>query len=154
MPVEIERKFLVANDSWRDESIKGARIAQGYLSRDSERTVRIRLTENDAWVTIKGMTNGIARAEFEYSIPTEDAAELLLMCLPSIIDKTRYRINFSGHVWEVDVFHGENDGLVIAEVELEDESVCPELPPWLGEEVSADHRYFNASLATHPFSAF
>lgn len=149
MASEIERKFLVANGSWHDGS-PGVRIAQGYLSLDPERTVRVRLAGENAWLTVKGLTRGITRAEFEYPIPADDARALLELCLPSVIDKTRHRIDFGGHVWEVDVFHGANDGLVLAEVELDDASVCPELPPWVGREVSSDARYFNASLAVHP----
>jgi adenylate cyclase len=151
MATEIEQKFLVATDAWRDGT-PGTRIAQGYLSQDPERTVRVRIAGETAWLTIKGRTLGIARAEFEYAIPLAEAKALLGMCLPSVIDKTRYEIGFAGHCWEVDVFHGENEGLVIAEVELEDESVCPELPPWLGAEVSTDPRYFNSRLAALPFS--
>lgn len=153
MALEIERKFLVADDSWRDGS-SGVRMAQGYLSLDPDRTVRVRLAAENAWITVKGRTHGITRAEFEYEIPAEDAAELLEICLPSVIDKTRHRVEFGGHLWEVDVFHGANHGLVLAEVELEDASVCPELPPWIGAEVSGDARYFNASLSACPFSAF
>ena len=150
MPSEIERKFLVADDSWRDGT-PGVGIAQGYLSQDPDRTVRVRIAGECAWLTIKGRTEGITRAEFEYGIPLEDARVLLGLCLPSVIDKTRHEISHAGHLWEIDVFHGDNDGLVIAEVELADESVSPELPPWVGAEVSADARYFNACLATAPF---
>ncbi|MEO5715273.1 MAG: CYTH domain-containing protein [Luteolibacter sp.] len=150
MPAEIERKFLVADDSWRD-GMPGVRIAQGYLSQDPERTVRVRLAGKKAWITIKGRTQGITRAEFEYAIPPEEARELLAMCPPSVIDKTRHEIRHGGHVWEVDVFHGENDGLVVAEVELSDENETPEMPAWLGTEVSDDARYFNSHLARHPF---
>lgn len=154
MPSEIERKFLVANDSWRTGSAAGVRIAQGYLSLDPDRTVRVRLADNQAWITIKGRSSGISRSEFEYSIPTEEAIELLSLCLPSVIDKTRHRIQHAGYLWEVDVFHGANNGLVLAEVELPDETTDPPIPAWVGEEVSDDPRYYNASLATHPFSAF
>jgi CYTH domain-containing protein len=151
--MEIERKFLVTGDSWNDGS-PGVRIAQGYLSLDPERCVRVRLAGNEAWLTIKGRTEGITRAEFEYPIPPRDAHELLEMCLPSVIDKTRHRIPFGGHMWEVDVFHGANEGLVIAEVELADECVIIEPPPWTGAEVSSDSRYYNASLAVTPFGAW
>ena len=151
MPAEIERKFLVADDSWRDGTT-GVRIVQGYLSQDPERTVRVRIGGEKAWLTIKGRTHGITRAEFEYAIPLDDARSLLGLCLPSIIDKTRHEISHAGHLWEVDVFHGENAGLVIAEVELADESISPELPPWVGAEVSAEVRYFNACLAVLPYA--
>lgn len=153
MASEIERKFLVSDDAWNDGST-GVRIAQGYLSLDPERSVRVRLAGENAWITVKGRTQGLTRAEFEYPIPPADARDLLDICLPSVIDKTRHRIHFGGHLWEIDVFHGANEGLVIAEVELDDESASPELPPWLGAEVSSDFRYFNASLAVSPFSHF
>jgi adenylate cyclase len=149
MASEIERKFLVANDSWNDGS-PGIRMAQGYLSMDPDRNVRIRLAGENAWITIKGRTRGITRSEHEYPIPAGDARDLLAICLPSVIDKTRHRVDFGGYVWEIDVFHGENEGLVLAEVELEEESANPPLPPWVGQEVSHDARYFNANLATNP----
>ncbi len=151
MPAEIERKFLVADDSWRDGT-PGVRIAQGYLSQDPERTVRVRLAGEKAWITIKGRSQGITRAEFEYAIPPEEARELLGLCLPAVIDKTRHEIRHGGHLWEVDVFHGENDGLIVAEVELSDENETPEMPAWLGAEVSDETRYFNSHLARHPFT--
>jgi adenylate cyclase len=151
MPAEIERKFLVADESWRDGT-PGVRIDQGYLSQDPERTVRVRVAGEHAWITIKGRTEGITRAEFEYAIPVEDAQDLLGLCLPSVIDKTRYEISHGGHLWEIDVFHGANLGLVIAEVELADEAISPDLPPWVGAEVSADARYFNSCLAAVPYA--
>ena len=153
MPAEIERKFLVRDDSWRDGAVP-LRIAQGYLSQDPERTVRVRFTGENAWLTIKGKTRGITRAEFEYAIPPAEALDLLGLCLPSVIDKTRHLVRDGGHVWEIDVFHGANDGLVIAEVELANEADCPEMPAWVGREVSSDARYFNSNLARHPFSTW
>lgn len=129
-------------------------MVQGYLSLDPDRTVRVRLAGENAWLTVKGRTQGITRAEFEYEIPAADARELLELCQPAVIDKTRHRVEFGGHVWEVDVFHGANDGLVLAEVELADASIRPEIPPWVGAEVSDDARYYNACLAVRPFSAF
>ncbi len=151
MAAEIERKFLVADESWRDGT-QGVRIAQGYLSQDPERTVRVRVAGEKAWLTIKGRSRGITRAEFEYEVPPAEARELLELCLPSVIDKTRHEIRHGGHVWEVDVFHGENDGLIVAEVELSDENEMPRMPAWLGAEVSDDVRYFNSHLARHPFT--
>ena len=150
MAVEIERKFLVRGDSW-NEGTPGVRIAQGYLSLDPARSVRVRLAGDNAWLTVKGASTGITRAEFEYPIPVDDARALLEICLPSVIDKTRHRIPFGGHLWEIDVFHGANEGLVMAEVELVDDSADPALPPWVGEEVSEDVRYYNTSLAARPF---
>lgn len=129
-------------------------MAQGYLSLDPDRTVRVRLAGDNAWLTIKGRTEGITRAEFEFAIPTDDAQMLLAICLPSLIDKTRHEISYRGHLWEIDVFHGDNEGLVIAEVELADESISPALPPWVGAEVSSDTRYFNSRLATAPFKSW
>ena len=151
MAVEIERKFLVADDSWRDAADEGVRMSQGYLSRETGRTVRVRLAGGKACLTIKGAAEGISRAEFEYEIPSADAKELLGLCEPSVIDKTRFCVTYGQHVWEVDVFHGENEGLIVAEVELADESDQPELPPWIGGEVSDDRRYANSSLSRTPF---
>ena len=151
MPAEIERKFLLADDTWQDGR-PGVRIAQGYLSQDPDRTVRVRIAGETAWLTIKGRSEGITRAEFEYEIPLDEAKALLELCLPSVIDKTRFRIPFGGHEWEIDVFHGDNEGLVVAEVELADEALSPELPPWIGVEVSSDARYFNSCLAVTPYA--
>ena len=153
MAAEIERKFLVADDSWRDGTA-GLRIAQGYLSQEPDRTVRVRIAGENAWLTIKGRTEGITRPEFEYPIPLDDARALLGLCLPSVIDKTRHEVFFAGHLWEIDVFHGDNEGLVLAEVELADEAVAPELPPWVGAEVSADARYYNSCLASQPYATW
>ena len=153
MASEIERKFLVSGDTWNDGT-PGVRIAQGYLLLDPDRCVRVRVAGDEAWLTIKGRTEGITRSEFEYPIPVSDAQALLGMCLQSVIDKTRHRIPFCRHVWEVDVFHGENAGLVLAEVELEHDSEQPDLPSWIGDEVSFDARYYNANLAVTPFSSF
>ena len=122
-----------------------------YVVRGLER-VRVRLAEESAWLTIKGRCEGITRAEFEYAIPLDEARALLDLCLPSVIDKTRYRIPFCGHLWEIDIFHGDNEGLVIAEVELADASISPTLPPWVGLEVSSDSRYFNSCLAVMPYA--
>ncbi|GAA5116474.1 CYTH domain-containing protein [Luteolibacter yonseiensis] len=153
MPSEIERKFLVTADTWRDGS-PGVRISQGYLSQDPERTVRVRIGGKNAWLTIKGQTQGITRAEYEYAIPVAEARELLEMCLPSVIDKTRHKVPHADHIWEIDVFHGANEGLIVAEVELADASISPILPPWVGAEVSDDSRYFNSCLAAEPFTTW
>lgn len=153
MASEIERKFLTTSDSWK-AGAEAVRIAQGYLSQDPDRTVRVRVAGENAWLTIKGRTQGITRAEFEYEIPVAEAQELLALCLPSVIDKTRHRVRHGTHVWEIDVFHGENAGLTLAEVELADESDLLEMPAWVGAEVSADARYFNSHLARHPFAGW
>lgn len=150
MATEIERKFLLLDATWNDGA-PGTRMTQGYLGFDPDRTVRVRLAGDEAWLTIKGRANGISRSEFEYSIPPADAGELLRLCTGSLIDKTRHRVAFGSRTWEVDVFHGDNDGLVVAEIELETEEDAFELPPWAGEDVSGDPRYANSSLARVPF---
>jgi len=152
MAVEIERKFLVEDDRWRDGNPDGIRMAQGYLSREVGRTVRVRVAGEKAWLTIKGAAEGISRAEFEYEIPAEEGSQLLGLCEPTVIDKTRYLVPYGSHTWEVDVFHGDNEGLIVAEVELSEESEIPEMPSWIGGEVSDDRRYANSSLSRIPFS--
>ena len=151
MPVEIERKFLVINDSWRAHSTP-LRISQGYLSLDPDRIVRVRRIGPDAFLTLKGRTSGISRAEFEYPIPTADAEALLALCLPTIIDKTRHVLETDGFTWEIDEFHGDNAGLIVAEIELPSESTPFPHPSWLGQEVSSDRRYASSHLSQHPFS--
>lgn len=156
--IEIERKFLVDPAQWSPEdqgSDAGTLIRQGYLSLDPQRTVRVRRAGQRAWLTIKGITEGIRRIEHEYEIPVEDAEQMLTaLCIAPIIDKMRYRVEVGNHQWEVDVFHGANQGLVVAEVELSSETEAFERPSWLGEEVSDDPRYFNNNLVNHPFSAW
>lgn len=152
MAQEIERKFLVGNDSWR-AGASGIRFRQGYLSTDPQRTVRVRLEGDRGMLTIKGLSRGLSRAEFEYPIPAAEAAILLdTLCLRPLIEKTRYRVEHGGHLWEIDEFSGDNAGLVLAEVELSSEDEQVELPPWAGPEVSTDPRYYNANLVLHPFS--
>lgn len=153
MGTEIERKFTVSSMEWLSEAV-GERLQQGYLSTDPERTVRVRLVGERAWLTIKGQTVGASRPEFEYAIPASDARTLLRLCLPPLIDKTRHRVLFAGHTWEVDVFHGENDGLVIAEVELEREDEAVRLPAWLGQEVTGNPAYYNSSLIQRPYQTW
>ncbi|BCR06812.1 CYTH domain-containing protein [Desulfuromonas versatilis] len=151
MPMEIERKFLVSGDQWR-QGAHGTLYRQGYLCTDPERTVRVRLAGDRGTLTIKGKTEGISRAEFEYPIPAGEAAQLLdRLCLRPLIEKRRYRVEYGGRIWEVDEFFGDNAGLVLAEVELETESAQVELPSWVFREVSDDPRYFNASLVKKPF---
>lgn len=149
MAVEIERKFLVIGNDWRQT--EGVRYLQGYLSRDKERTVRVRLAGDKAFLTIKSVTTGISRNEFEYEIPVADAEELLKLCDGPVIEKVRNTILFGGRVWQVDEFRGANEGLVVAEVELEKEDQPFDRPPWLGKEVSGDPRYFNSNLAVNPY---
>jgi adenylate cyclase len=152
MATEIERKFLVKDDGWRGLG-PGSRYRQGYLSTDPGRTVRARVAAGKGFLTIKGKTVNAARAEYEYVIPVEDAEAILdELCERPLIEKTRYRIDYQGLVWEVDEFEGENAGLVIAEVELASADQAVALPAWVGEEVTADPRYYNANLIANPFS--
>jgi CYTH domain-containing protein len=154
-PLEIERKFLIAGDAWRAQCTgPGRRIAQGYLCTSPEKSVRVRLSGDDGTLTVKGSRTGITRLEFQYSIPAAHAARLLELCELPPIDKTRHIVHHAGMKWEIDVFHGENDGLLIAEVELEREDQPLEIPGWAGAEVSDDPRYYNSSLARHPFKSW
>jgi adenylate cyclase len=150
---EIERKFLVKNDTWR-AGAEGIPYVQGYLSRDADRTVRVRRAGTKAFLTIKGKPDGISRAEFEYEIPLADTGELLALCVGPLVEKTRYRIPFAGHCWEVDEFHGANAGLIVAEIELTAPEDAFEKPDWLGEEVSDDPRYANSRLSECPYSTW
>jgi len=152
MPVEIERKFLVRGDHWRDQVESHAHIMQGYLSQEPSLTVRVRVKGDKAFLTIKGGSRGLSRSEYEYPIPVHEAEEMLnnLTVLPPI-DKVRHHLRVGDHVWEVDVFAGENAGLVVAEVELSAEDESFVLPDWAGEEVSEDPRYLNVNLAKYPY---
>jgi adenylate cyclase len=149
--VEIERKFLIKTELWQP-STKGVEIKQGYLSVDPERVVRVRGADEKAFLTIKGKSEGIVRTELEYEIPKNEAEVLMKMCLDFPIEKTRFKEKIGELVWEIDVFKGENKGLIVAEVELEDEHQNIELPDWIGEEVSSDSRYYNAWLSKNPYS--
>lgn len=152
MPIEIERKFLLKNDSWKNHlSEAGKPYRQGYLLSDGKRTVRVRTAGDKGFITIKGKGNGLARPEFEYEIPLADANELLALCDPSIISKTRYLVQHAAHTWEIDVFDGDNAGLIVAEIELGSEDESFELPAWIGEEVTHDGRYSNAKLSRTPW---
>ncbi len=149
---EIERKFLVKNASWR-EGAGGTLYRQGYLCSDAIRTVRARTVGGKASLNIKGAAAGISRAEFEYEIPVEDANFLLdNLCGTPVIEKNRFIIEHCGMTWEVDEFLGENEGLIIAEIELPSEDHAFDLPGWAGDEVSGDNRYYNAYLGEHAFS--
>lgn len=153
MGTEIERKFLVAAGDWRDAAVSRTELRQGFLSTEPARTVRVRLTDGAAELTIKGITVDAQRAEYEYSIPPADAAEMLDgLCQPGLIEKTRYRVPHAGHIWEIDEFHGANAGLIVAEIELEHADEAFALPGWIGEEVTGDARYYNASLVNQPYS--
>ncbi len=151
MAMEIERKFLLRNDSWR-RSARGRKYRQGYITAGSGVTVRVRTVEEQGFLTIKGKSSGAARAEYEYLIPVEDAREMLsTLCSGPLIEKTRYLVEYGGFTWEIDEFAGENQGLLVAEIELESEEQDFPRPPWLGREVTGDDRYFNASLVRNPY---
>jgi len=152
--IEIERKFLITSDIYRQEAKKSTRIIQGYLNSDPNRTVRIRIKENLGYITIKGKSNtsGTTRFEWEKEIPILEAEALIKICEKGVIEKMRYEIPSGHHIIEVDEFFGENNGLTIAEIELTDEHENFIKPDWLGEEVTGDSRYYNSQLSKHPFS--
>ncbi|MRR23471.1 CYTH domain-containing protein [bacterium] len=153
MSTEIERKFLVCGE-FMDKATESTEIVQGYLSSSPGNTVRVRVRNGKGYITVKGKAgvSGIERYEWEMEIPVSDARELLKVCEPFPVEKTRYLVPYGGHIFEVDVFHGENSGLVMAEIELDSADEAFEKPPWLGEEVSFDPRYFNAALAAKPYN--
>lgn len=149
---EIERKFLVINDNWR-EGLVGTDYRQGYLTDGSTpATCRVRIAGDRGFLTIKGPPTGISRDEFEYEIPHTDATSLLVLCTGGIIEKQRYLLPWHGLIWEIDVFYGANAGLVVAEIELQNEAQAFPHPEWLGDEVSSDPRYTNAALARVPYT--
>lgn len=147
MGKEIERKFLVCNDEYRNMTIRCREMAQGYLSSNPDATVRVRIADGVGFLTVKGRNTGAVRAEWEYEIPCGDAREMLELCeAGSKLEKTRYLVDFGGRIWEVDEFHGPLQGLVVAEVELEAEDAPLVLPPFVGAEVTGDPRYYNSNL--------
>ena len=152
--IEIERKFLVTDDSFKSVAFAKNRIAQGYLSSVPERTVRVRIKGDKGYLTIKGISNdsGTSRFEWEKEIPVTEAKELLLLCEKGVIDKTRFEIKCGSHIYEVDEFYGENEGLIVAEIELSSETETFERPVWLGDEVTQLNRYYNAYLSKHPYT--
>ena len=152
--IEIERKFLVTSDAFKKEDFAQNRIAQGYLSSVPERTVRVRIKGDKGFLTIKGASNetGLSRFEWEKEIPVDEATALLKLCEKGIIDKTRFEVKIGNHIFEVDEFYGENEGLIIAEVELKSETETFEKPIWLGKEVTNDIRYYNSYLSKNPFT--
>lgn len=152
MGVEIERKFLVKPQEWNILSKpEGVLIKQGYLLIESSKTVRVRIKGTMGYITIKGESRAISRDEFEYKIPVADAEELIQNFCGNVISKVRYKILFAGNLWEVDVFNGDNEGLVIAEIELKSEEQEFEIPGWVGKEVSTDTRFYNANLSVNPY---
>ena len=155
MPMEIERKFLVTSDAWRAHARDALGFRQGYLPGLETASVRVRVSGDRAWLNIKSATLAVTRREYEYEIPLADAQDMLeVLCERPLIEKTRHHVPHGGHLWEVDVFEGDNAGLVVAELELGSPEEAFERPPWLGEEVSHDPRYYNVSLIRHPFRAW
>jgi adenylate cyclase len=149
---EIERKFLIRSTDWTREAISARPLRQGYLAIDDGNNVRVRTDGQRAWLTIKGRGEGITRPEFEYEIPVAGAAELFALCHGRLVEKTRHLVPAGALCWEIDEFTGDNEGLVVAEIELPDGNTAVPQPVWLGEEVTADPRYLNANLAVHPFA--
>jgi adenylate cyclase len=155
MALEIERKFLVINEKWKSSVESETVMKQAYLVASPKASIRVRVAGEQAFLTLKGATEGIRRNEFEYPIPVKDAEQMLAtLVVGSVINKVRYRVRCGNHVWDLDCFHGDNQGLVVAEVELASEAEVFERPEWVGEEVSDDPRYYNASLAKHPYCAW
>lgn len=154
--VEIERKFLVLSNDFENDALTQKRIVQAYLNSNPERTVRIRIKEDNAFLTIKGKGNatGTTRLEWETEIPVQDAEKLLFICEKGVIDKIRHEVTVGAHVYEVDVFYGDNEGLIVAEIELQSEEESFEKPIWLGEEVTNDERYYNAYLSNKPYKSW
>ena len=154
--IEIERKFLVKSEAFKDEAFKQTRISQGFLNTDKARTVRVRLKGEQGFITIKGASSksGLSRFEWEKEIPKQEAEALLELCEPSIIDKTRYEIRLGQHIYEVDEFYGDNSGLIVAEIELNTEAETYIKPDWLGNEVTGDVKYYNSQLSKHPFKSW
>ncbi len=152
MGVEIERKFLVDHEKWaKIIKPKGTHYRQGYLLNEDFKTIRVRVTDYQGYITIKGSSLGIRRKEYEYKIPVEDGIELLDGFAKSEVEKIRYRINFADKLWEVDEFLGDNEGLILAEIELQYETEEFKKPEWISREVSDDDRYYNSYLSLHPF---
>ena len=154
--IEIERKFLVQSDAFKDQAFKSTRIVQGFLNTHKKRTVRVRLKGNDGFLTIKGesSSSGLSRFEWEKNIPEEEAEQLLQLCEDGVIDKIRYEVKVEEHVFEIDVFFGDNTGLIVAEVELSSENETFKKPNWLGQEVTGDIRYYNSQLSKNPYNSW
>ena len=155
MPTEIERKFRLANDSWRGQVRSSTLLRQGYLANTSRASVRVRLAGDEGWLSVKAMTPGRARAEYEASIPRDDANEMLdRLCEGAVVEKWRHIVVHDGNEWEIDEFLGENAGLVVAELELNAEDQPFAVPGWLGDEVTHDERYYNFKLSLHPWRSW
>lgn len=155
MPHEIERKFLVVHDSWRAVAGRGRRLRQAYIATTDRAVVRVRVMEGgEAFLTIKSAEPGLSRSEFEYGLPVADAQALIELRQGPVLEKTRFEVAHAGQRWEIDVYSGDNDGLVVAEIELERESTAVVLPSWVGREVTGEARYYAAELARNPFWAW
>ncbi len=152
MGIEIEHKFLIINDNWRKDADEGIHIIQAYMGSNEKSSIRIRINGEAANLNIKSKTLGIQRSEYEYSIPLEEAKEMLeSLCNKPYIEKTRFHVMHDGHQWEIDVFAGDNQGLIVAELELESVDEPFTMPDWLGNDVSDDPRYYNICLVSHPY---
>ena len=154
--IEIERKFLVSSLAFKEETFAQNDIAQGYLNSNPERTVRVRIKGEKGFITIKGISNesGASRMEWEKEIPLQEAKMLLQLCEKGVIKKTRYEVKSGNHIIEIDEFHGDNEGLIMAEIELQDENEAIKKPDWLGKEVTGDKRYYNSYLSLHPYKTW
>jgi adenylate cyclase len=153
MPVEIERKFLLCSDAWRNQARSRVLMRQGYLSSGNRCSIRARIGGDSAWLNLKAKRSGMTRLEYEYPIPVEEANEILdELCEGPLIEKYRHEVVLGAHVWEIDEFLGSNAGLIVAEIELDSETESFERPSWLGDEVTTDERYYNFNLAKHPFT--
>jgi len=152
MGIEIERKFLTCSEAWRAEVVRSRQMRQGYLQRTENSAIRVRVCDGKAHINIKQTDDGIHRLEYEYDIPLADAGEILdRLSIAPLIEKTRHEVKVGHHLWEIDEFHGDNQGLVVAEIELAAADEAFERPDWIGEEVSDDRRYFNSNLILHPY---
>lgn len=152
MAIEIEHKFLIKNDAWKNSISKSSEYKQGYLVSDSKRSIRIRISNNKAWLNIKSATIGTHRQEFEYEIPLTEGTEILnSLCEKSLIEKIRHFVPFEQHTWEIDVFTGDNEGLIVAEIELSRTGESFKIPDWIDKEVTADLRYYNNNLCKNPY---
>jgi adenylate cyclase len=152
MATEIERKFLITNDNWRKDADKGIYMVQGYMGSNEKSSIRVRINGDKAHLNIKSKTIGIQRSEYDYPIPVAEAKEILeSLCDKPFIEKTRFLVMHDGHEWEIDVFSGDNEGLIVAELELDSADENFTLPDWAGKDVSDDPRYYNICLVTHPY---
>ncbi len=152
MATEIEHKFLLTGDGWKAHIVRSEQYKQGYLANNDRCSVRVRIAGDQAWLNIKSATLGTCRSEFDYPVPADDAEQILeTLCARPFIEKTRYFVAHAGHLWEIDVFAGDNEGLMVAEIELSSEGEDFVRPEWVGEDVSHDRRYYNSALVEHPY---